>query len=177
MVLEAKAINGIGWDVSYSLLVLIKAKKLYFGVLAWLSGARCIFAYGPSDATHSLSLAPVNPDWFYLSHINSPWLIADKGPLNGCRCMRGSLYSSCVRSSMLHRGDTWPVRKENEVALQQAKMRMVRWMCGIKVKDRVLNKELIERLGLDDIISVLEQNRLRWYRHVLQKEDNDWVKK
>jgi len=24
---------------------------------------------------------------------------------------------------------------------------------------------------------VLQQNRLRWYGHVLQKEDNDWVKK
>jgi len=34
-----------------------------------------------------------------------------------------------------------------------------------------------ERLGLDDIISVLQQNRLRWYGHGLQKEDNDWVKK
>jgi len=33
------------------------------------------------------------------------------------------------------------------------------------------------RLGLDDIISVLQQNRLRWYEHVLRKEDNDWVKK
>jgi len=28
-----------------------------------------------------------------------------------------------------------------------------------------------------DIISVLLQNRLRWYGHVLQTEDNDWVKK
>jgi len=32
-------------------------------------------------------------------------------------------------------------------------------------------------LGLDDIISVLQQNRLRWYGYVLQKEDNDWVNK
>jgi len=31
--------------------------------------------------------------------------------------MRGRLYSSCVRSSMLHGSETWPVRKENEVAL------------------------------------------------------------
>ena len=31
---------------------------------------------------------------------------------------RGRLYSSCVRSSMLHGSETWPVRKENEVALQ-----------------------------------------------------------
>ena len=31
----------------------------------------------------------------------------------------------------------WPIRKENEVALQRAEMRMVRWMCGIKLQDRV----------------------------------------
>ena len=56
-------------------------------------------------------------------------------------------------------------------------MRMVRWMCGVKLHDRVPNKELRGRLGLDDIISVLQQNRLQWYGHVLRKEDNDWVKK
>jgi len=32
--------------------------------------------------------------------------------------MRGRLYSRCVQSSMLHGSETWPVRKENEVALQ-----------------------------------------------------------
>jgi len=41
--------------------------------------------------------------------------------------MRGGLYSSCVRSSMLHGSGTWPVRKENVVALLQAEMRMARW--------------------------------------------------
>jgi len=46
------------------------------------------------------------------------------------------------------------LRKENEMALQRAEMRMV-------------------RLGLDDIIAVLQQNRLQWYVHVLQKEDSD----
>ena len=42
--------------------------------------------------------------------------------------MTGRLYSSCVRSSMLHGSETWPVRKENVAALQRAEMRMVRWM-------------------------------------------------
>jgi len=44
-------------------------------------------------------------------------------------------------------------------------------------KCRIPRKELRERLGLDDIISELHRNRLRWYGHVLWKEDNDWVKK
>ena len=49
---------------------------------------------------------------------------------------RGRLYSSCVRNSMLHGGKTWPVRKENKMALQRAEMRMLRWMCDIKVKEK-----------------------------------------
>ena len=56
-------------------------------------------------------------------------------------------------------------------------MRMVTWMCGIKLKDRLPSKELRERLGVDDIALILQQNRLRWYGHVLRKDDDDWVKK
>ena len=90
--------------------------------------------------------------------------------------MRGRLYNSCVRSSMLHGSETWPVRKENVVALQRAEMRRVRWMCGIKYKTDSQVRSW-ERLGIDDIALVLQQNRLRWYGHVLRREDDDWVKK
>ena len=38
-------------------------------------------------------------------------------------------------------------------------------MCNVKVKDRVPSKELRERLGVDDIIFILQQNSLRWYGH------------
>ena len=52
---------------------------------------------------------------------------------------------------------------------------------GIKLKDRLPSKELRERererLGIDDIALILQQNRLRWYGHVLRKDDDDWVKK
>jgi len=82
-----------------------------------------------------------------------------------------------VRSIMLHGSETWPIRKENEVAHRRAEMRMVRWMCGVKLQDRIPSKGLRERIGLDDIISVLQQNRLQWYGHVLRKEENDWMKK
>jgi len=61
----------------------------------------------------------------------------------------------CVKY-VLHRSETWSVRKEYEVALQRAEMRMVRWTCNVKVKDRVLSKELRERLGIDDIILILQ---------------------
>jgi len=34
-----------------------------------------------------------------------------------------------------------------------------------------------DEIGIDGIISALQQNRLRCYGRVLQREDNDWVKK
>jgi len=46
---------------------------------------------------------------------------------------------------------------------------MVRWMCGVKLKDRFPSEELRESLGIDDTALVLQQNRLRWYGRVLQK--------
>ena len=56
---------------------------------------------------------------------------------------------------MLHGSESWPVRKENEVALQWAEMRMVRWMCGIKLQDRVPGNGLKERLGFDDSLGTI----------------------
>ena len=46
-----------------------------------------------------------------------------------------------------------------------------------KTDSKVRSKELRESPGIDDIALVLQQNRLRWYGHVLRKEDDDWVKK
>ena len=39
------------------------------------------------------------------------------------------------------------------MVLQRAEMRMVRWMCGMKLQDKIPSEGLRDRLGLDDIIS------------------------
>ena len=52
---------------------------------------------------------------------------------------------------MLHGSEAWPVKKENELTLQQAEMRMIRWMCGGNITDRFSSSEFTERLGIDDI--------------------------
>jgi len=57
---------------------------------------------------------------------------------------------------MLCGSETWPVKKEKKMAHQWAEMRMVRWMCGVKVTDRFICNELRERLGTCDIITVLQ---------------------
>ena len=49
--------------------------------------------------------------------------------------------------------------------------------CVVGILTMCMCKELRERLGVDDIALILQQNRLRWYGHVLRKDDDDWVKK
>jgi len=78
--------------------------------------------------------------------------------------MRGKLYTSCVRGCMLHGSETWPMKKENEMTLQRTEMRMIRWMCSVKVTERFSCSELTERVGIDStIITTIQQHRLQWY--------------
>jgi len=38
-------------------------------------------------------------------------------------------------------------------------------------------EELRDRLGLEDVVTVLQHSRLRWYSHVFRKDDSERVKK
>ena len=50
-------------------------------------------------------------------------------------------------------------------------------MCGKRMHDGVPSTELRDRLGIKNISSVLQRNRLRWFGHVQRKPDSDWTKR
>ena len=58
----------------------------------------------------------------------------------------------------------------------RAEMRMVRWMCGVSLREKKTNAELRESMGIEKINDVMRCSRLRQMGHVLT-EGNDWVKK
>ena len=89
---------------------------------------------------------------------------------------RGKVYDACIRSCMLHGSETWALNRENEVKLERNDMKILRWMAGSKLIDRVSNKDLRDRLGLENLQSVLRKRRLRWFGHVERREE-EWVKK
>ena len=49
---------------------------------------------------------------------------------------RGHVYSSCVRSAMLHASETWPLTKTNLQRLQRNDRAMIGQICSIKSEDR-----------------------------------------
>src|SRR6476619_1092175 len=53
---------------------------------------------------------------------------------------------------------------------------MVRWMCGVPIKDRISTTELRELLGICSVTNFVRRGRLGWFGHVERKSDDDWVK-
>ena len=81
---------------------------------------------------------------------------------------RGKVYSSCVRNTMLHASETWPLTKPNLQRLQQKHQAVIRRVCNVRPQDIVTTRssELLARLGIEDLDLILKETRLRWYEHV-----------
>jgi len=77
----------------------------------------------------------------------------------------------------MHGSETWPMKVEHELKLNRNEMNMIRWMCGVKRIERKKSEELGELLGLEPASLTIKKSRLRWFGHVEQKDDNDWVKR
>ena len=89
--------------------------------------------------------------------------------------MKGNVYRTCVQTVMLYRGETWPVKVEDLQRLERRERMMVRWMCGVTLKERVDSVELNSRLGIWSLGELLRRNRLRWFGHLERKDSEEWV--
>ena len=54
---------------------------------------------------------------------------------------------------------------------------MMRRMCGVCLKKHLSNEALRGRLGIDCVSDLVRRSRLRWFGHVVRKDDQQWVKK
>ena len=72
---------------------------------------------------------------------------------------------------------TTPLLVDVGLKFERAEMQMIRWMCGVSMKDRKTSEELRKLVGVVPITTVIRNGRLRWYEHVMRKSGEDWVKK
>ena len=91
--------------------------------------------------------------------------------------LKGKLYTTCVRSTMIYGSETWAMNLEQQRRLERAEMRMVRWMCGVSLKEKKTSDELRRMMGIEPVVDVVKRGRLRWMGHVLRKDENDWMRK
>ena len=91
--------------------------------------------------------------------------------------LKGKVYAACVRSVMIYGSETWAITGEQRERLERTEMKMVRWMCGVSLRERKTSKELRRMMGIEAIGELVQRARLRWAGHVLRKENTDGVKK
>ena len=88
---------------------------------------------------------------------------------------RGHVYSSCMRSTMLHVSETWPFIKIDLQRLQHNDMAMIRQICSIKPEDvaTIRSSKLLEKLELEDLDLILRESFTgldKWSVLMLQSE-------
>ena len=94
---------------------------------------------------------------------NLPLLTSKPVPFD----LRGRLFSSNVRSSMLHGTETWPMTSAALHRLCRNDRAMIRWICGVKPSDDPSMDELHAKLGICDLAILVRERRLRWFGHVM----------
>ena len=95
---------------------------------------------------------------------NLPLLTSKPVPFD----LRGRLFSSNVRSSMLHGTETWPMTSAALHRLCRNDRAMIRWICGVKLSDDPSMDELHAKLGICDLAILVRERRLRWFGHVMR---------
>ena len=56
--------------------------------------------------------------------------------------MKGRVYASCVRSSMIYGNETRLLLADVGLMFERADMQMLRWMCGVSMKDINTNEKI-----------------------------------
>ena len=62
---------------------------------------------------------------------------------------------------MVYASETWAVRVEEEQRMERNENVMLRWMCGVTLRDKVPMVELRRRLGIEGVVQVIRRGRLR----------------
>ena len=76
---------------------------------------------------------------------------------------------------LVYASESWAMKIEDEQRLERAQNAMVRWMCGLTLRDKCAMKRLRERLGKVSVMDMVRKGRLVWFGHLERKDTSDCV--
>ena len=80
--------------------------------------------------------------------------------------IKGKINKACVQNVLTYETETWAMKKANLQSLERTERMMVRWLCGVSLKDRKRNVDLYSLLGVQSVAEVVRHGRLSWFGHV-----------
>ena len=138
-----------------------------FRCARWLGTARAIDEREVSEVEVGNEKLEVVPEFCYLGDMLSAGGGCELAAITRCKCAwgkfrqllplltnrhlplltRGKVYSSCVRSVMLHAAETWAMKVDTLNRLRRNNRAMIRWICNVRAKDEVSSDSLLTKLG------------------------------
>ena len=172
------------------------------GCKRWLHEFRCARCLGTARAIDEREVSEVEvgneklevvPEFCYLGDMLSAGGGYELAAITRCKCVwgkfrqllplltnrhlplltRGKVYSSCVRSVMLHAAETWAMKMDTLNRLRRNNLATIRWIFNVRAKDEVSSDSLLTKLGIQDLDVVLRTSRMRWFGHV--ERSTGWI--
>ncbi|XP_067123187.1 uncharacterized protein [Centruroides vittatus] len=85
--------------------------------------------------------------------------------------LKGKVYRVVVRPAMLYAIETVSLRKTHVKRMEVAEMRMLRWMCGVTRRDHIRNECVRGTVKVTNIEAKIQEARLKWFGHVVRREE------
>ena len=90
---------------------------------------------------------------------------------------KGRVFEEFVKCVVLYGSEVWAVKEHDLARLERNDMTMIRWICRVRLRDRMSSYELRGCLGLESIRNAVQKRRLRWVGHIERMNADNWLKK
>jgi hypothetical protein len=90
---------------------------------------------------------------------------------------KGKVYKTAVSLALLYGSECWAPHKKHYTKLHTAEMIMLRWAGGLTLMDKVQNKHIRGSMKVTPIEGKIKEARMRWYGHVMRRDDDQIVRK
>ena len=84
--------------------------------------------------------------------------------------VKGKLYSSVVRPTMVYGLETVVVTKKQVEEMEVAEIKMLRFAMGVTRKDKIINEYIRGTVKVEWLGMKMREGRLRWYGHVMRRD-------
>ena len=69
-------------------------------------------------------------------------------------------YKTAIRPTILYGTECWAIKKQYVSKMNIAKMRMLRWMCGKTMRDKIRNEWICKMMEIAPIEEKMREKRL-----------------
>ena len=88
-----------------------------------------------------------------------------------------NVYKSILHPILTYGCKSWLLTKNIGSRIQTVEMKYLRWIKGIRTRDRVRNEVVRQELKVEPILKKIHKQQFKWFGHLMKMNDSRLVKK